>query len=40
MYPVIWWLSEEKQITDTATTVSYSVMDVVSKVGLVTFLKF
>jgi bacteriorhodopsin len=40
MYPVIWWLSEEKQITNTATTISYSVMDVVSKVGLVTFLKF
>lgn len=40
LYPIIWWLSEEKQITDTATTVSYSVMDVVSKVGLITFLKF
>jgi bacteriorhodopsin len=40
MYPIIWWLSEEKQITDTATTISYSVMDVISKVGLVTFLKF
>jgi len=40
LYPVIWWLSEEKQITETATTVSYSVMDVISKVGLVTFLKF
>ena len=40
MYPVIWWLSEEKQITDTATTISYSVMDLVAKIGLVTFLKF
>jgi bacteriorhodopsin len=38
LYPLIWYLDEENMITKQNTTISYSVMDVISKVGLVNLL--
>jgi bacteriorhodopsin len=40
LYPVVWLLDEQRKISNTTTTVSYSIMDVIAKVGLVSLLKF
>jgi bacteriorhodopsin len=38
LYPVVWWLDEASTISKTQANVSYSVMDVAAKVGLVALL--
>jgi bacteriorhodopsin len=38
LYPIVWYLDEIKTITKTQTTISYSVMDVLSKLGLLYLL--
>jgi len=39
LYPVVWWLDEANSISKTATSVTYSALDVAAKVGLVTLLQ-
>jgi bacteriorhodopsin len=39
LYPIVWYLDEANIISNKATNVSYSVMDVAAKVGLVALLK-
>ena len=38
LYPILWYLDEENIISKTKANISYSVMDVVAKVGLVNLL--
>jgi bacteriorhodopsin len=38
LYPIVWYLDEQKKISRTTTGITYSVMDVIAKIGLVTLL--
>jgi len=38
LYPIMWYLGEEKIVGKTVESVSFSVMDVIAKVGLVNLL--
>jgi bacteriorhodopsin len=40
LYPIVYYLNEIKTLTPMTTTVSYSVMDVLAKVGLVWLLHY
>jgi bacteriorhodopsin len=35
LYPIVWYLDEVKTLTKNQTTISYSIMDVLAKVGLI-----
>jgi bacteriorhodopsin len=39
LYPGVWWSEEEKVITKNTASITYSVMDVITKVGLVKLLQ-
>jgi bacteriorhodopsin len=39
LYPIVWYMDEDSIINKQTTTVTYSVMDVVAKVGLVSLLR-
>jgi bacteriorhodopsin len=39
LYPIVWYADEQNLIQNTVANVSYAVMDLVAKVGLVTFLQ-
>jgi bacteriorhodopsin len=40
LYPLIWYADEEKWIREETANISYSIMDVIAKVGLVVLLRF
>jgi bacteriorhodopsin len=38
LYPIVWYAEETKAVAASTANISYSVMDVVAKVGLVNLL--
>jgi len=38
LYPVVWYADEENHIPSSTANITYSIMDVVAKVGLINFL--